>query len=93
MLYLITYDLRTPGRDYTDLTKRLKAIGAIAVLQSTWLFASNDTSANVRDAIARDGRLDANDGLLVTEQHNNAAWRGGLMADDNIVKAMYQRAR
>ena len=62
-LYLISYDLNKPEKDYPKLIDYLEQIGAHRVLYSEWL---------VRIDLDRDGLLaatrahvDSNDGLMV----------------------------
>lgn len=66
MLYLITYDLRAPGRDYDSLWKALRAIGARRVLESVWVTPNNGKSTKkIRDQLKQ--HIDDNDRLLVAE--------------------------
>ena len=46
MIYLITYDLRVPGQNYSDLIKEIKAIanGWAKPCESTWIVKSSLTS-------------------------------------------------
>lgn len=66
-LYLITYDLVQPGRNYQRLFDLLISWGAKRALLSTWVLKSTkslDVGA-MRDELKR--FIDANDRLLVTE--------------------------
>lgn len=75
MLYIIDYDLRKPGRDYDPLIAAIKAYGDWAhALKSTWVINTRQSAAQVRDNLVR--HIDANDGLLVAEFGNSAAWHG-----------------
>ena len=76
MMYLVTYDLRIPGRDYSKLYEHLRSYGTCArVLESVWIVQSQSSCTDVRDAIARN--LDSSDGLFVIDVTQKvAAWRG-----------------
>ena len=65
--YLITYDLRAPGRDYPNLFEGIKKLanGWAHPLESVWLVRSGLTQSSIRDALK--DHLDANDVLLVFE--------------------------
>lgn len=88
-LYLITYDLKTPGKDYAALAAALSGYGATKVLLSVWLLPSVKSASAIWDAINRDGNLDTNDRLLVTEVANEAAWKN-LLASDATVQNLYR---
>ena len=62
--YIITYDLRKPGRNYDELYKRIKSYGACAsITESSWAVATTQTSEQIRDYLK--GAMDGNDKLLV----------------------------
>jgi hypothetical protein len=78
MLYLISYDLMTPGKDYKDLWAALRAIDAVRVLESEWMTRSqNTTPIEIANYCLK--FMDANDRILVTEVSSNYAYRN-LMA-------------
>lgn len=61
---LVTYDLCAPGRDYTELYKRLKAYKeSVPIMQSTWIISTPDSCAAVCANLSE--VMDANDKLLV----------------------------
>jgi hypothetical protein len=79
MRYLISYDLMTPGKDYKDLWKALREIGAIRILESEWLTRRTGTTPlNLATYCLK--FMDANDRIFVTEVPDNYAYRT-LMAD------------
>ncbi len=79
MLYLISYDLMAPGKDYKDLWAALYAIGAVRILESEWLTRRANTSPlNLANHLLQ--FMDANDRIFVTEVPNNYAYRT-LMTD------------
>jgi hypothetical protein len=72
--HLVSYDLRTPGKNYSGLHKFLKSFGNWAKpLESVWLIHSDTSSEQVRNAIRQ--HIDANDRLFVVNVTNReAAW-------------------
>jgi hypothetical protein len=74
-VYIVTYDLSNPGRNYESLLKRIKAYGAWARLGgSSFLVLTVETATQVRDNLTP--ALDTNDSLYVGLMSNSAAWRG-----------------
>lgn len=75
MIYLITYDLRVPGRDYTSLYNAIKGYNDWQhPLESTWLI-SNDSQANdIYTYLSQ--FIDKNDRLLIIEVNpaNKQGW-------------------
>jgi hypothetical protein len=64
--YVVTYDLRAPGRNYAALHEAIKALGAWwHHLESTWIVTSQLTAVQIRDRLR--SHLDGNDKLLVAE--------------------------
>jgi len=79
MLYLISYDLMAPGKNYEPLWAELRKLGAIRILESEWLVRrTNTTPKGLADYILQ--FMDANDRIFVTEVPNNYAYRT-LIAD------------
>ena len=74
-VYMVGYDLNSPGQDYSDLIDALKAYGTWwHHLDSTWIIVTNDTAETVRDNLMR--YLDENDEILVAVLSAPAAWYG-----------------
>ena len=75
MVYLITYDLRVPGRDYTPLYNAIKEYGDWQhPVESTW-FISSDLQVN--DIYRKlHSFIDKNDRLLVIQvsKENKQGW-------------------
>lgn len=87
--YIITYDLRVPGRNYNDLIDAIKHYAHWGHLtESSWAVVTNKTTVEIRDDLKR--FLDANDRLIVVQSGRNAAWFKCLASDswirENIVK-------
>ena len=72
MQYLISYDLRQPGRDYRPLWDELTSLGAYRVLFSEWYLTGDFSPELLRNHLLQ--FIDANDGLLVVEFPYTAAW-------------------
>jgi hypothetical protein len=71
--YLITYDLLSPGQDYTDLFEAIKKLGSWShCLESIWIVKSNISSSEIRDKL--NNNIDSNDKLLVVKLNGEAAW-------------------
>ena len=65
--YLISYDLRAPGRDYAKLYEAIKKVadGYSRPLESVWIIRSPKSAAEIRDELQK--HVDSNDGLLVIQ--------------------------
>ena len=61
-LYLISYDLNKPEKDYPDLLNYLENIGAHRVLYSEWFLRSDAGRDQLHNAIL--AHIDGNDSLL-----------------------------
>ena len=82
MLYSISYDLRSPGRDYKTLTDELARLGAKRILQSHWVARRNNTTAaGLRDHFQK--LIDSNDRLMVIEIGSNSWASVNLMSNPN----------
>jgi len=62
-LFLVSYDLDKPEKDYPKLIDALKAVGAQRVLYSEWMFNADNTAVQVRDHFK--AFIDGDDHLLV----------------------------
>lgn len=92
MLYLISYDLVKPEKDYPDLIAALQRLKATKVLLSEWLVTSTATAPSLAELVHKEGKLDANDRLLVVECTQSAAWYR-LLVDDATARRLFQSAR
>ena len=79
MLYLISYDLMAPGKDYQPLWNALYALGAVRCLQSQWFVRRTQTTPMALAEYCVKF-MDDNDRIFVTEVPSNHAYRG-LLAD------------
>ena len=72
-LYLILYDLNSPGQDYVDLYEQIKSYGIWwHHLDSTWIIKTKKTAAEIRDHLSK--YIDDNDELLVVRF--GSSWAG-----------------
>lgn len=75
--YLVSYDLRAPGRNYDDVFEYLKSLGGWArVLESVWAITTHQTAAQIRDGLI--ARTDAGDGVFVLKSGSEGAWRNTI---------------
>lgn len=74
-VHLVSYDLRTPGKDYTRLHDHLKSYGTWAKpLESFWLIKTDLSAQELRDKVV--GYMDANDKVFVVSVGaREAAWK------------------
>ncbi len=74
-VFTIGYDLRKPGRDYSNLHKAIKSYGKWAhLLESQWAIVTNKSVAEIRDHLIQ--HIDTNDGLVIITASAPAAWTG-----------------
>lgn len=84
MLYLVSYDLKVPGKDYPPLIAALTRLQGVKILLSTWLVPSDASAADLREHIQQEGRLDSSDRLFAGELKNHAAWVRLLVSDEAV---------
>ena len=76
-VYLVTYDLKQPGRDYAPLYDTLKkAASWWHYLESTWLLASPLTIEQWQQQIR--GAIDSNDLFIILRLERGTAYTGWL---------------
>lgn len=62
-VFLVSYDLRDPGRDYQPVYDALTRAGARPVLLSDWLLRTDWSAAQIRDWLMQ--LVDSNDRVFV----------------------------
>lgn len=67
--YVVSYDLKQPGRDYEPLWTELKRLDGHRTLESLWLVAVTNTATELKDHISK--FVDANDAIWVLELTKN----------------------
>jgi len=66
MVYVVSYDLRKPGKDYIGLTEQLKNSPRWwHYLDSTWLIATSESVTHLYNRLA--AHLDKSDSILIIE--------------------------
>lgn len=74
-VYIISYDLVAPGKNYERVIEKIKkSPGWARIGGSAYIILSDQTAAEVRDSIG--GALDSNDKLFVGAIGAPAAWTG-----------------
>jgi hypothetical protein len=74
-VYIISYDLLTPGQDYKKLFNALETYPAYwHILESTWIIKSSQSSRDICDDLAK--HIDTNDRLVVLKLSSEGAWIG-----------------
>lgn len=63
-IYLVTYDLKQPGRNYAPVFDYLKRFTHCKGMESVWLLDTTTGSAQIRDALK--ALVDSNDKVFVT---------------------------
>ena len=79
--YVLSYDLRQPGRNYAGLFSAIKSAPRWAhVLESTWVIWSPKSAEHILGVLTP--HIDANDGLVVLRLASPAeGWWAGLASD------------
>lgn len=70
-LYVISYDLKNPGRDYTSLYEAIKSFEWKHPLESTWLVKTDHSADYIAKYLRADGRMDVSDLLFVCKLEPN----------------------
>ena len=74
-LYIISYDLNNPGKDYTDLFQKIESLGsALHIQKSVWLLKSSLNANEIATSLHE--KMDSNDILFVSElsESNYQGW-------------------
>lgn len=83
MSKLITYDLCTPGKDYSNLIAAIKTYpNWCKVAESCWVVNSADDCATIRDELKL--HIDSNDILFVASLTGGAAWTNVLCKAESL---------
>jgi CRISPR-associated endonuclease Cas2 len=81
-VFLISYDLTEPGKNYPRLSARLTELGAERVLYSEWMISTTWTHVQLRDDLLN--FIDATDRIMVLQLTKTAAWRNLLIANEKF---------
>ena len=73
----ISYDLKAPNRDYTNVINTIKELGAWArIQQSLWFVSSDLSTEEITNKVWQ--QMDSNDNLIVINTNENAAYWNNL---------------
>lgn len=76
MKYLVTYDLISPGQEYSDLYQAIRDFGeAKHGMQNTWFLKSESSATKIRDGLKV--YVDKNDKIFVCAIGNWASFNIG----------------
>ena len=79
--YIISYDLRAPGRNYEQLYAAIRAYEKWAhVNESMWAVVTEKNAVEIRDDLCR--YLDSNDRLFVVKSGIESAWRNSICKNE-----------
>lgn len=74
-LFIVCYDLNSPGQNYTTLIDEIKSYGTWwHHLDSTWIIKSNKSAKEIRDHLGK--YIDINDELLIIKFGDEWAGKG-----------------
>lgn len=82
--YIVTYDLKNPGKNYSNLIDKIKTYQYSKVCESAWIIRSNNESSTIRNSLLKE--IDNNDCLFVAELSGDAAWYNCIDSAENIKK-------
>lgn len=87
MVYIISYDLKTPGRNYNSLFEAVKAYGLWwHQTGSVWIIVSSDSATNIRNNLIK--HIDQNDQLFVAALKGEWAGVGFSDVEYNWIKSI-----
>lgn len=84
--FLVTYDLKKPGKDYSTLIEKIKKYTYSKVCESAWIVKTSDSASSIRDNLS--SCMDTNDRLFVGELSGTAAWQNCIDTSENIKKIL-----
>lgn len=72
--YVISYDLNSPGQNYSKLYEKIKSIanGWCKVLESVWIIGHNGNARTIHDQLIV--AMDKSDRLFVSEMTSDHWW-------------------
>lgn len=80
-LYFVSYDLRGQHRNYSKLREKLKSLGAVQVLESTYCFERDNTTVEkICNYFCQ--FIDGDDGMSVTKVTDWATYSTYSSPDD-----------
>lgn len=83
--YIITYDLRKPGRNYQTLYEAIKSFGTWGKInESTWAIVSSLTSYQIYEFLSK--HIDSNDRIFIIKSGGDATWLNAIAENDWLKK-------
>ena len=85
----ISYDLKTPGQDYSRIISEIKTLGSWAkILESLWFVSTN---LSINDVVSKiKTKIDYNDSFIVIDaKNNNASWNNLNNETANFIKSKW----
>lgn len=91
-LYLITYDLSAPGRNYENLFDGIKKVSNdwAHPLESVWIVETSLSAGQIRDHLT--SHIDKNDKLIVLRLGKEAAWYGLSDETSNWIRRVFPKS-
>jgi hypothetical protein len=85
----ISYDLKSPGQDYSKIISEIKTMGSWAkVLESLWFVSTNLSTSDVVSKLKT--KIDYNDSIIVIDaKNNNASWNNLNNETANFIKSKW----
>lgn len=74
-IWMVSYECRTPGRNYTAFDRALRSVPFARILDNVWLIEIEGPAKRIRDILRTN--LDANDRIMVVEFRRSADWALG----------------
>lgn len=71
-VYLVTYDLKKPGQDYSDVLKTIKSYSWARLSESSYAIKTTETADSIEQKIRQN--TDSNDNVYVIALH--LPWAG-----------------
>jgi CRISPR/Cas system-associated endoribonuclease Cas2 len=79
--YIVSYDLRKPGRNYDSLYSAIKTYTKWArINESVWAVVTPQSAVQIRDYLGQ--FMDSNDRLFVVKSGVEAAWRQSICKNE-----------
>jgi hypothetical protein len=85
----ISYDLKSPGQDYSKIISEIKTLGPWAkVLESLWFVSTTLSASDVVSKLKT--KIDYNDSIIVIDaKNNNASWHNLNNETSNFIKSKW----
>lgn len=72
--FTVSYDLQTPGKDYSAVINEMRRLNGVKVLLSVWYLPNvNSTAKELRDHLTK--FVDKNDRIFVADTSTWAGWQ------------------